>query len=84
VLFERPFETTELDEVKGKKRITRILSEVEVELSEGDYYQLAAAMVPEEVHPDVVAMLNEIEEQLTNVVTGPQEWGGQVIRTTPC
>ncbi len=73
MLFERPFETTELDEVKGKIRITRILSEVKAELGEGDYCQLAAAMMPEEVHPDVVAMLNEIKEHLASEVSESRE-----------
>ncbi len=67
VLMERPFETTDTDQIKGKKTVGRILSVAGVELGESDYFQIAAEMSANEIHPDVVAMLDEIAAQLTSV-----------------
>jgi len=66
VLFEKPFETTDTDQIKGKTTISRILTAAGVELGESDYFELATVMSPNEIHPDVVAMLNEIESQFAD------------------
>lgn len=66
VLFERPFETTDMDQIKGKTTVGRILTATGVELGESDYYQLASVMSPNEIHPDVLTMLDEIETQLAS------------------
>ncbi len=65
-LVERPFETTDTDQIKGKKTVGGILSAAGVDLGESDYYQLAALMSPNEIHPDVATMLDEIAAQLVN------------------
>ncbi len=65
-LVERPFESTDTDQIKGKMTVGRVLSAAGVELGESDYYQLAAVMSPNEIHPDVVTMLDEIVAQLAN------------------
>ena len=71
VLFERPFEATDTDQVKGKTTVGRILTAAEVRLGESDYYQLATVMLPNEIHPDVVAMLDEIESQFADQAVQP-------------
>jgi len=44
--------------------LPQLLSEAGVDLPKTDYYQIAAVMRPEEVHPDVRSMLEAIVEQL--------------------
>lgn len=65
-LVERPFESTDTDQVKGKTTVGKVLSAAGVELGESDYHRLAAVMSPNEIHPDVVTMLDEIVAQLAN------------------
>jgi len=65
-LIERPFETTDTDQIKGKTTVSRIMSAAGLELAESDYHRLAAVMSPNEIHPDVVAMLDEIAAQLVS------------------
>lgn len=64
VLFEKPFEATAADREKGKKTITAVMTEAGVNLPTSDFRLLAAAMKPEEIHPDVVALLNVIQSKL--------------------
>ncbi len=64
VLFEKPFKATDTDQIKGKTTIGKILNAAGVELGESNYYQLVSVMSPNEIHPDVVTMLDEIENQL--------------------
>ena len=64
VLFERPFESSEFDGIKGKSLVSRVLTEAGLELGEAEYYRIAREMKKEEVHPDVAAMLDLIESQL--------------------
>ncbi len=64
VLFEKPFERTTSDRIKGKDQIRGILTAVGVELSEVEYYKIAGVMTAEEVHPDVQTMLDAIQNQL--------------------
>ncbi len=66
-LIKRPFETTDIDQIKGKITIGKILSAAGVELGESDYCKLAAVMLPNEIHPDVVTMLDEIAAQLVSI-----------------
>ena len=67
VLFEDPFETTTTDRDKGKKVIAEILNAAGVKLAESEYYKLAAAMLPNEIHPDVITVLDTIETQSPNL-----------------
>ena len=66
VLVERPFESTDTDQIKGKTTVGRILSAAGAELGESEYYLLAAEMSSNEIHPDVVTMLDLIAAQLVN------------------
>ena len=64
VLFERPFESTAVDRNKGKAVIAEVLTSGGMELSEAEHFEIAGVMEPDEIHPDVKAMLNTIEDQL--------------------
>ena len=66
VVYRQPFGSTNLDRGKGKTIISEILAAAKVKLGEAEYYRLAAATKPDEVHPDIVTMLNEIEDQLSD------------------
>ena len=64
VLFERPFESTSADRTKGKVVIAEVLTSGGVELGEAEYFEVASVMTPDEIHPDVNAMLDVVEDQL--------------------
>lgn len=66
VLFERPFESTSADRTKGKVTIAEVLTSSGVELGEAEYFEIAGAMKADEIHPDVSAMLDVIEDQLAD------------------
>ena len=66
VLFEKPFEATAADRAKGKVTIAEVLTSAGVEIGESEYYGVAGAMTPDEIHPDVIEMLDQIEDQLTD------------------
>ncbi len=64
VLIENPFGTTSYDQTKGKTVITEVLAVAGIDAKESEYCRIARIMKPEEIHPDVVAMLDKIESQL--------------------
>ena len=66
ILFSAPFERSNADTEKGKLTIKALLTAADVYLNESSYYQIAAAMHPDEVHSDVVTMLNHIESQFAD------------------
>ncbi|MCY3982773.1 MAG: AAA family ATPase [Roseovarius sp.] len=63
ILFKEPLESTLADLDKGKRAVAAVLTSAGIDLGESRYHELAGSMMPEEVHPDVVAMLNKIAEQ---------------------
>ncbi|MCY4039815.1 MAG: AAA family ATPase [Gammaproteobacteria bacterium] len=64
-LFDEPFEQTPADQTKGKVTIAMILAAAGLDLGESEYYRIAGQMKADEVHPDVVMMLDLIEQKLT-------------------
>jgi len=64
-LFDEPFEQTPADQNKGKVTIAMILAAAGLDLGESEYYRIAGQMRADEVHPDVVMMLDLIERKLT-------------------
>jgi len=66
ILFERSFEATAIDRIKGKTIISRVLSAAGYPLGEAEYYRIASVMKPGEAHPDIVAMLDEVERICRN------------------
>ncbi len=66
VLSEKPFETTPADRTKGKGMIAEVLTAAGLAINASEYYRIARAMKPDEIHPDVMRMLNSIEAQLTD------------------
>ncbi len=62
--------------VKASRDILpQLLAEAGIELSKPDYYLIAAAMRPEEIHPDVRSMLDTIGEHL-GATPGTPDPGG--------
>jgi len=59
-----PFEATDLLQMPGKKTIVNVFAGAGVDFKESECDKIADAMLPEEIHPDVVAMLDKIEAQL--------------------
>lgn len=63
-LFDDPFQKTPLDQVKGKVTVAQILEAAGLKVGESEYHRIARKMKKDEVHPDVIAMLDLIEQQL--------------------
>ena len=63
-LFDEPFEQTPADQTKGKVTIAMILAAAGLDMGESEYYRIAGQMKADEVHPDVVMMLDLIEQKL--------------------
>lgn len=60
-VYEEPFKTTAiLQDTKGKKLLSNLMQEAGIDIKESDYYQIAAAMKKEEIHPEVVEKLDAI------------------------
>ena len=69
VLSKKPFEDTRFDQVKGKSTIIDVMTAAgvdmnRVDMKESECYRIARAMKPGEIHPDVVVMLDRIEDQV--------------------
>ena len=65
IVFKQPFNRTDFDKPKGKQIIVDILEAAETKLRDSDLYQMAGVMEEEEVHPDVLAMLDLIAKQFS-------------------
>ena len=62
-LYEAPFELSDyLQGTKAKNVLANILNAAGLDVKETDYYQIAAQMTKEEIHPEVVAKLDAIAE----------------------
>ena len=62
-LYEDPFELSDyLQGTKGKNVLANILNAAGLDVKETDYYQIAAQMKKEEIHPEVVEKLDAIAE----------------------
>ncbi len=68
ILFEEPFSKTGFDNLKGKTIIADILAAAGMKLGDADYYRIAGVMKSEEIHPDVVAMLDLINLQFSETI----------------
>ena len=64
VLFKRPFEATSEDRTKGKKVVADVLTAAGIDLSDSEYHQIAGSMMVDEIHPDIITMLNNISDRL--------------------
>ena len=63
MLFEDPSSATEVVvTAKGSEVLSRILQEAGLQLKKTDYWQIAAQMRPDEVHPEVRKKLDAIAE----------------------
>ena len=58
VRFDSPFTFAQIDRTKGKSLISDILTAAGVQVPESEYYKIASCMDREEIHPDVVSMLD--------------------------
>ena len=64
-LYENPFESSDfLSGTKAKNVLSNIFHEAGLTVKESDFYQIAAQMTKEEIHPEVVRKLNAITEHL--------------------
>lgn len=62
-LYENPFESSAfLLGTKAKNVLSNILQEAGLTVQESDFYQIAAQMTKEEIHPEVVQKLNAITD----------------------
>ena len=61
-LYKNPFASSEflLDPKKAKIFLSNILQEAGLTVNESDFYQIAAQMTKEEIHPEVIQKLDEI------------------------
>ena len=71
VLLKQPFKATVTDQCKGKITISEVLTSAGVQLGEAMYNRIAGVMEADEIHPDVVAMLDLIEEQFADQDVDP-------------
>ena len=71
-LFETPFESyATLRQTKGKDILAEIMQEAGLILRENENYQIAAQMMKEEIHPEVVEKLDAITEHFQTLDTAP-------------
>ena len=71
-LYENPFELSDyLQGTKAKNVLTNILNAAGLDVKETDYYQIAAQMTKEEIHPEVVEKLDAIAEHFNYLDTTP-------------
>lgn len=71
-LYENPFELSDyLQGTKGKNVLANILNAAGLDVKETDYYQIAAQMTKEEIHPEVIEKLDAIVEQFNYLDTTP-------------
>ena len=62
-LYEDPFELSDyLQGTKAKNVLANILNAAGLDVKETDYYQIAAQMTKEEIHPEVIEKLDAIAE----------------------
>ncbi len=62
-VYNDPFKTTAfLRDTKGKKLLSNLMQEAEINIKKSDYHQIAAEMKEEEIHPEVVEKLDAIAE----------------------
>ena len=60
-LYKNPFDSSHsLHEAKGKILLANIFNQAGLDIKETDYYQLAAQMKKDEIHPEVVEKLDAI------------------------
>ena len=61
-LYHKPFESSEflLDPKKAKVFLSNILQESGLNVNESDFYQIAAQVTQDEIHPEVIEKLNAI------------------------
>ena len=72
-LYEDPFESSAtLRQTKGKDILSEIMQEAGLVVKETDYYQIAAQMAKEEIHPEVVEKLDAIADHF-NIRTTQDE-----------
>ena len=62
VVYNSPLEFSY--ETKAKVILSKIVQEAGLDVEEGDYYQIAAQMTEEEIHPEIVEKLDAIAEHL--------------------
>lgn len=63
VLYDNPSVTSDfLLQIKSKTILASIMQEAGIDITESDYYLIAAQMFEEEIHPEVVEKLNTIAE----------------------
>ena len=63
VLYEAPFELSGYaSDVKAKNLLGRIFHEARLRIREADYFQIAAEMTIDEIHPEVIEKLDAIAE----------------------
>ena len=62
-VYKNPFDSSHsLHEAKGKILLANIFNQAGLDIKETDYYQLAAQMNKDEIHPEVVEKLDAIAE----------------------
>jgi len=63
-LQQNPFASSAIDEASGKQRINDFLNDSGVKIKDAEYYTIASQMEKDEIHPEVVDMLNLIHKEL--------------------
>lgn len=61
-VYEEPLKTDFLRDPKGKKLLSNLMQEAGIDIKESEYYQIAAEMKEDEIHPEIVDKLNAIAE----------------------
>ena len=71
-VYEEPFKTTAiLQDTKGKKLLSNLMQEAGIDIKESNYYQIAAEMKEDEIHPEVREILGAIAEHF-NIQSGTE------------
>ena len=66
IVVKNPFADSTLDMAEGKSIVAKALIAAGIGINAFEYYRIASTMMSDEIHPDVVAMLDELESQLAN------------------
>ncbi|MDE0157392.1 MAG: AAA family ATPase [Gammaproteobacteria bacterium] len=70
-VYEDPLKTDFLQDPKGKKLLSNLMQEAGIDIKESDYYQIAAEMTEDEIHPEVREILGAIAKHF-NIHSGTE------------